>query len=84
LPAGVVNVVTEFGSTAGAALSASLGIRRMFLSGSPEAGRLVVEFGGRNLVPVKLERGGKGAAFVFDDLDVNGAGRFCRVPGRFL
>ncbi len=56
----------------------------MFLSGSPEAGRLVVEFGGRNLVPVKLERGGKGAAFVFDDLDVNGAGRFCRVPGRFL
>ena len=36
-------------------------------TGSPEVGRLVGEACGRNLVPVKLELGGKGAAVVFDD-----------------
>ncbi|MBL9135288.1 MAG: aldehyde dehydrogenase [Verrucomicrobiales bacterium] len=75
LPAGVVNVVTGFGSTAGAALAAHPGIRRMSFTGSPEVGRLVAESCGRNLVPVKLELGGKGAAVVFDDVDVAGAAK---------
>ncbi len=42
----------------------------MSFTGSPEVGRLVAEACGRNLVPVKLELGGKGAAVVFDDVDV--------------
>jgi aldehyde dehydrogenase (NAD+) len=33
-------------------------------------GRLIAEACGRNLVPVKLELGGKGAAVVFDDVDI--------------
>jgi acyl-CoA reductase-like NAD-dependent aldehyde dehydrogenase len=42
----------------------------MSFTGSPEVGRLVAEACGRNLVPVKLELGGKGAAVVFEDTDL--------------
>ena len=71
VPDGVINVVTGRGQTAGAALSANPKIKRMSFTGSPEVGQLVAESCGRNLVPVKLELGGKGAAVVFDDVDVN-------------
>jgi acyl-CoA reductase-like NAD-dependent aldehyde dehydrogenase len=70
IPDGVVNVVTGFGETAGAALAAHPGISRMSFTGSPEVGRMVAEACGRNLVPVKLELGGKGAAIVFSDSDI--------------
>ena len=70
IPDGVINVVTGAGATAGAALSANPNIKRMSFTGSPEVGRLVGESCGRNLVPVKLELGGKGAAVVFEDVDV--------------
>jgi acyl-CoA reductase-like NAD-dependent aldehyde dehydrogenase len=70
IPDGVINVIPGTGAGAGAALSAHPGIRRMSFTGSPEVGRLVGEACGRNLTPVKLELGGKGAAVVFDDVDV--------------
>ncbi len=70
IPDGVINVITGRGATTGAALSANPNIRRMSFTGSPEVGRLVAEACGRNLVPVKLELGGKGAAVVFEDVDV--------------
>lgn len=70
LPDGVLNVVTGFGESAGAALARHPGLKRMSFTGSPEVGRRVAESCGRNLVPVKLELGGKGAAVVFDDVDV--------------
>jgi len=70
LPDGVINVVPGTGAGAGAALAAHPGLKHMSFTGSPEVGRLVGEACGRNLVPVKLELGGKGAAVVFDDVDV--------------
>lgn len=70
IPDGVINVVTGRGETVGAALSSSPRIKRMSFTGSPEVGRLVAEACGRNLVPAKLELGGKGAAVIFDDVDV--------------
>ncbi|GAA4326469.1 aldehyde dehydrogenase family protein [Pigmentiphaga soli] len=70
LPDGVINVVTGTGETAGAALARHPGLKRMSFTGSPEVGRLVAEACGRNLTPCKLELGGKGAAVVFDDVDV--------------
>jgi len=70
LPDGVINVVPGLGQTAGAALAGHPALKRMSFTGSPEVGRLVGEACGRNLVPVKLELGGKGAAVVFDDVDV--------------
>jgi acyl-CoA reductase-like NAD-dependent aldehyde dehydrogenase len=73
VPPGVINVVTGYGETAGAALAQHPGINRMSFTGSPEVGRLVAESCGRNLVPVKLELGGKGAAVLFGDVDVESA-----------
>ncbi|MCB9941661.1 MAG: aldehyde dehydrogenase, partial [Planctomycetaceae bacterium] len=70
VPDGVINVVTGRGATAGAALANNRQIKRMSFTGSPEVGQLVGEACGRNLVPVKLELGGKGAAVIFDDVDI--------------
>ncbi len=70
VPDGVINVVTGSGATAGAALSSNPKIKRMSFTGSPEVGRMVGEACAGNLVPVKLELGGKGAAVIFDDVDV--------------
>ena len=70
IPAGVINVVPGLGQTAGAALSHHTRIRRMSFTGSPEVGIEVATAAARNLVPCKLELGGKGAAVVFDDVDV--------------
>jgi aldehyde dehydrogenase (NAD+) len=70
IPDGVINVVPGLGDPAGVALASHPGLRRMSFTGSPEVGRLVGAACGRNLVPVKLELGGKGAAVVFDDVDL--------------
>ena len=70
IPDGVINVVPGLGDPAGAAVASHPGLRRMSFTGSPEVGRLVGAACGRNLVPVKLELGGKGAAVVFDDVDL--------------
>jgi aldehyde dehydrogenase (NAD+) len=70
IPDGVINVVPGFGEVTGAAVAGHPGLKRMSFTGSPEVGRLVGAACGRNLVPVKLELGGKGAAVVFDDVDI--------------
>ncbi|MCX7392743.1 MAG: aldehyde dehydrogenase family protein [Planctomycetales bacterium] len=70
LPEGVLNVVTGLGETAGAAISQNPKFRRMSFTGSPEVGRMVAEAAGRNLIPVKCELGGKGAAVIFNDVDI--------------
>ncbi len=75
IPEGVVNVVPGYGSKAGAALAEHPGIKRMAFTGSPEVGREIGAACGRNLVPVKLELGGKGAAVVFDDVDPQAVAR---------
>lgn len=75
IPAGVVNVVPGFGETAGQALAEHPGIKRMGFTGSPEVGRLIASACGKNLVPAKLELGGKGAAIVFDDIEVEPVAR---------
>ena len=74
-PPGVVNVVPGLGETAGAALSRHTGIRRISFTGSPEVGKEVAVAAARNLIPCKLELGGKGAAVIFDDVDVSGTAR---------
>ncbi|MFY9911629.1 MAG: aldehyde dehydrogenase family protein [Candidatus Sulfotelmatobacter sp.] len=71
MPAGVINVIPGTGELTGAALSRHPGLARMSFTGSPEVGRLVARQCGQNLVPVKLELGGKGAAVVFADTDLN-------------
>ena len=73
LPPGVLNVVNGDGVSAGAALTSHPLIKRMSFTGSPEIGKKIGEVCGCSLVPCKLELGGKGAAVVFDDVDVDSA-----------
>jgi aldehyde dehydrogenase (NAD+) len=73
VPDGVINVIPGYGDPAGAALAGHPGIRRMSFTGSPEVGRSVAVACGANLVPVKLELGGKGAAVLFEDIDLDQA-----------
>src|SRR6201986_4000985 len=67
LPDGVVNVVTGFGETAGAALAAHMMVDKVAFTGSTEVGRLIVQAAAGNLKKVSLELGGKSPNIVFDD-----------------
>src|SRR6195256_5326975 len=69
IPEGVVNVVTGFGETAGAALAAHDDVDKVAFTGSTEVGRLIVQAAAGNLKKVTLELGGKSPNIVFDDAD---------------
>jgi phenylacetaldehyde dehydrogenase len=69
IPDGVVNVVTGFGETAGAALAAHDEVDKVAFTGSTEVGRLIVQAAAGNLKKVTLELGGKSPNIVFDDAD---------------
>jgi aldehyde dehydrogenase (NAD+) len=71
IPPGVVNVVTGYGSEAGAALAAHPRLRRLSFTGSPETGAAVMAACARNLTPVHLELGGKSPHVVFADADLD-------------
>jgi aldehyde dehydrogenase (NAD+) len=73
IPPGVVNVVTGYGSEAGAAVPAHPGIRRMSFTGSPATGSSVMAACARNLTPLHLELGGKSPQVVFADADLDAA-----------
>jgi len=73
LPPGVLNVVTGFGETAGAALAAHPDVDKVAFTGSTEVGRLIVQAAAGNLKKVTLELGGKSPNIVFDDADVSKA-----------
>src|SRR4051812_22874334 len=73
LPAGVLNIVTGFGETAGAALAAYPGVDKIAFTGSTEVGRLIVHAAAGNLKKVTLELGGKSPNIVFEDADVKQA-----------
>uniref|UniRef100_A0A2N9FXP5 Aldehyde dehydrogenase 1 n=1 Tax=Fagus sylvatica TaxID=28930 RepID=A0A2N9FXP5_FAGSY len=71
IPDGVLNVVTGFGSTAGAAICSHMDIDAVSFTGSTEAGRKVAQAAAAsNLKVVSLELGGKSPLLIFDDADV--------------
>ena len=69
IPDGVVNVITGFGETAGAALAAHNDVDKVAFTGSTEVGRLIVQAAAGNLKKVSLELGGKSPNIVFDDAE---------------
>ena len=68
LPDGVVNIVSGFGETAGAALAAHDGVDKVAFTGSTEVGRLILQAAAGNLKKVSLELGGKSPNVVFKDV----------------
>jgi phenylacetaldehyde dehydrogenase len=69
VPNGVVNVVTGFGETAGAALAAHDGVDKVAFTGSTEVGKLIVHAATGNLKKLTLELGGKSPNIVLGDAD---------------
>lgn len=72
LPAGVFNVVPG-GVEAGEALVAHPGVDKVSFTGSTATGRIIGSVAGRLLRPVTLELGGKSAAVILDDADIDTA-----------
>lgn len=69
-PDGVVNIVTGYGESAGAALVEHPDVDKISFTGSTEVGRLIVQAASLNFKRLSLELGGKSPVFLFDDADL--------------
>ncbi|MFE7242901.1 aldehyde dehydrogenase family protein [Streptomyces sp. NPDC057582] len=96
VPAGVVNVVTGSGPVAGEAAVDSPDVDMVSFTGSTAVGQRIAEVCGRGMKRQLMELGGKGAALVLDDADLDAAvagigttfsfysGQICTAPTRVL
>jgi aldehyde dehydrogenase (NAD+) len=73
LPPGAFNVVTGYGTEAGAALAGHEGIDFITVTGSREVGSLIQQSAARNTIKCVLELGGKSPQVVFADADLDRA-----------
>ena len=71
LPKGAVNILCGLGSEAGAALSAHPLVNQIVFTGSVPTGVAIATAAAKNVVPCVLELGGKSAAIVHDDADLD-------------
>lgn len=95
LPPGVLNVVSG-GPAVGARLVSHPGVDKVAFTGSTATGRVVAETCGRLMRPVTLELGGKSAAIILDDADLDATirglrnasfvnnGQTCHLSSRIL
>src|ERR1700757_3556030 len=96
LPPGVVNVITGFGETTGAALVAHPGVDKIAFTGSAAVGKIIVKQAADTVKRVTLELGGKSPNIFFADAAfkaaIDGAlfgvfinqGEVCSAGGRIL
>jgi betaine-aldehyde dehydrogenase len=73
LPAGVVNIITGYGETAGAPLVAHPGVDKVAFTGSAAVGKLIVKAAADTVKRVTLELGGKSPNIFFADADFEAA-----------
>lgn len=73
VPPGVVNLVTGYGETVGAAISNHRDLRLISFTGSTETGRTVAYACAERNAICSLEMGGKNAIIIMDDADVDNA-----------
>ena len=73
LPTGAVNIFCGYGHEAGAALSAHPLVNQIVFTGSVPTGIAIATAAAQNVVPCVLELGGKSAAIVHDDADIDAA-----------
>lgn len=71
LPEGAVNILCGLGHEAGAALSAHPHVNQIVFTGSVPTGVAIASAAARNVVPCVLELGGKSAAIVHNDADLD-------------
>ena len=70
LPEGAVNILCGLGRDAGAALAAHRDVNQIVFTGSVATGVAIASAAAKNVVPCVLELGGKSAAIVHDDADL--------------
>jgi len=74
IPAGVVNILSGFGKTAGAAIASHMDIDKVAFTGSTVVGRTILQAASKsNLKKVTLELGGKSPNIVFNDANIDDA-----------
>ena len=96
LPAGALNILCGLGQEAGAALSSHRDVNQIVFTGSVETGIRVATAAAQNVVPCVLELGGKSAAIVMPDADLDNvidsvrwgiffnAGQVCSAMSRMI
>lgn len=73
-PPGVINIISGYGRTAGAALASHMNVDKIAFTGSTATGKLIMEMAAKsNLKAVTLECGGKSPMLVFEDCDLEQA-----------
>ncbi|MCI4646378.1 MAG: aldehyde dehydrogenase family protein [Hyphomonadaceae bacterium] len=75
-PEGVVNIITGFGETAGAALAQHPDVDKIAFTGSTGTGKKIAQYATGNMKRVSLELGGKSPMIVFPDAPLEKA-----IPG---
>ncbi|WP_371229482.1 aldehyde dehydrogenase family protein [Roseovarius sp. 2305UL8-3] len=95
-PKGAVNILCGHGKTAGAALVSHPDVDQIVFTGSVQTGRSIAVAAAHNLVPCVLELGGKSAAIVYPDADLDqfidsvrwgiyfNAGQVCSAMSRII
>lgn len=74
IPAGVVNILSGFGKTVGAAIAAHRDIDKVAFTGSTSVGRTILQAASKsNLKKLTLELGGKSPNIVFNDANLEEA-----------
>lgn len=71
IPPGVVNLVSGFGETVGAAMTNHPALRLISFTGSTQTGRIVASACAERNAICSLEMGGKNAIIVMDDADID-------------
>ncbi len=96
LPDGALSILCGYGHEVGAALSAHNDIDQIVFTGSVPTGRAILKAASENAVPCVMELGGKSAAVVFNDVDMDelldsvkwgiffNAGQVCSAMSRML
>jgi len=83
-PRGVVNILSGYGPTAGAAIAKHMKIDKVAFTGSTAVGKLIQQYAAQtNLKKVTLELGGKSPLIVLEDADIDAAVMTAHV-GLFL
>jgi len=70
IPAGVLNIVTGPGGTAGASIAAHPGIGKVAFTGETTTGQEIMRLAAGNIKKISLELGGKSPNIVFADADL--------------
>ncbi|HEY0285429.1 MAG TPA: aldehyde dehydrogenase [Pseudomonas sp.] len=73
IPPGVINIVTGYGPSTGAALTRHPLVRKIAFTGGAATARHVVRSSAENFAKLSLELGGKSANIIFADADLDSA-----------